>query len=414
MSKTQPSLRKMTAPATVLVSTAHRDYRGGVLVAPLEDAWQKVLADVAVRHGLLTEPRALATAIRALSDAYNDEGVPPPRKDVLSARLAFFFPRDVPKSAGAVRELVRTGTLAMPDGRALRVLDLGAGLGASTFGVVRALAAAGARGTVEATCVDVDAEALRVAESLAEKPPALGALHLELHTQTHGLPFEAKGTFDLVLFGQVLSELHHEAAPEARAELHAEYIMRTLDRHVDAGGSLVIIEPALRRRTRHLHRVRERLLASSAVTVFAPCLHRAACPMLARDEDWCHEDLPVDLPSWRVPLARAAGLRFQGLTFSYLVLRKDGRTLGACLGGEGLARVVSQPRVSKGKRELFLCGELALGGGGTWALRLDRDGRKKDTFAAAERGGILRFTPTLDEETARVTADHEVEVVAGR
>ena len=31
--------------------------------------------------------------------------------------------------------------------------------------------------------------------------------------------------------------------------------------------------------------MRERLLASNAVTVFAPCLHRAACPMLARDEE---------------------------------------------------------------------------------------------------------------------------------
>ena len=385
-----------------------------MLVAPLEDAWQKVLADVAVRHGLVTEPHALAAAVRALSEAYNDEGVAPPRKDVLAARLAFFFPRDVPKSAGAVRELVRTGTLAIPDGRPLRVLDLGAGLGASTFGVARALAASGARGAVEATCVDVDAEALRVAESLAEKPPSLGALHLDLRTQVHGLPFEAKGTFDLVLLGQVLSELHRDAAPEARAELHAEYMLRILDRHVAAEGSLVVIEPALRRRARHLHRVRERLLASEAVTLFAPCLHRRACPMLAREEDWCHEDLPVDLPSWRVALARAAGLRFQGLTFSYLVLRKDGRTLGACLGPEGLARVVSQPRVSKGKRELFLCGELALAGGGTWALRLDRDGSKKDAFAAAERGGILRFKPTLDEDTARVTADHEVEVVVGR
>ena len=385
-----------------------------MLVAPLEDAWQKVLADVAVRHGLLTDARALAVAVRALSSAYNDEGVPPPRKDVLSARLAFFFPRDVPKSAGAVRELVQTGALVVPEGRALRVLDLGAGLGASTFGVVRALAAAGARGAVVATCVDVDPEALRVAASLAESPPGLGALHLELHTQTHGLPFEAKGTFDLVLLGQVLSELHRDAAPEARAELHAQYILRTLDRHVDADGSLVIIEPALRRRSRHLHRVRELVLGSAAVTLFAPCLHRAACPMLAREDDWCHEDLPVDLPSWRVPLARAAGLRFQGLTFSYLVLRKDGRTLASCHGAEGLARLVSQPRVTKGKRELFLCGDLALGGGGTRAVRLDRDGSKKDAFAAARRGDLLRFAPALDEDNARVTAEHAVQLVGER
>ena len=70
---------------------------------------------------------------------------------------------------------------------------------------------------------------------------------------------------------------------------------------------LVVVEPALRDRTRHLHRVRERLMASEAVTLFAPCLHRAACPALATKGDWCHEDLPLDLPEWLVPLARAAG-----------------------------------------------------------------------------------------------------------
>ena len=29
--------------------------------------------------------------------------------------------------------------------------------------------------------------------------------------------------------------------------------------------------------------------------------------MLAREGDWCHEDLPVDLPPWLVPVARADG-----------------------------------------------------------------------------------------------------------
>src|SRR3712207_8562489 len=67
------------------------------------------------------------------------------------------------------------------------------------------------------------------------------------------------------------------------------------------------------------------LFRSGSATVFAPCLHAASCPMLAIETEWCHEDLAVDLPPWTVPLARAAGLRWQGLTFSYLVLRKDGR-----------------------------------------------------------------------------------------
>ena len=67
--------------------------------------------------------------------------------------------------------------------------------------------------------------------------------------------------------------------------------------------------------------------------------------MLATEGDWCHEDLPIDLPPWVAPLARAAGLRWQRLTFSYLALRRDGRrlfdeaTIGGSPGVPGESRV---------------------------------------------------------------------------
>lgn len=108
--------------------------------------------------------------------------------------------------------------------------------------------------------------------------------------------------------------------------------------------------------------------------------------MLATEDDWCHEDRPVDLPRFAEPLARAAGLRWQGLTFSYLALRRDGATLAAKLGGENLHRLVASPRITKGKRELFLCDGPIL----ARAVRLDRDAVKGDVIASASRGDVLR------------------------
>src|SRR6202044_548425 len=91
---------------------------------------------------------------------------------------------------------------------------------------------------------------------------------------------------------------------------------------------------------------------------------------LARETDWCHEDIDVDLPAWLVPVARAAGLRHEGLTFSYLVLRAPGPGadrlvdhIGASPGARRL-RVVSNIVRTKGKREAYLCGEFAAKGGG--------------------------------------------------
>ncbi|HVJ95158.1 MAG TPA: small ribosomal subunit Rsm22 family protein [Labilithrix sp.] len=360
------------------------------LVRPLEASWQDVLDAVlrsVTRPSLSTRDVAkLAPKVEELSRAYNAGQAEGRRTKLpLEARVAFSFPRDVPKGAAAVRELVASGALTMPAGRPLRVLDLGAGLGAMTWGLVRALVAGGATGRVEALLVDEDGEVLRTAEALARQARAtLGPLPIDLAATTRVQSLDAYGSrgdsegranhtrYDIVLLGQVLSEIDPRSLPMDRVETQAALIARLLDTVLAPDGALVIVEPALRERTRHLHFVRDRLLANESVSAFAPCLHRATCPMLAIDTEWCHEDLAVDLPSWVAPLARAAGLRWQGLTFSYLVLRKDGRVpVPRIAPGTGVRfRAVSDVLRTKGKGELFVCGE---DGARRRVRRLDRD-----------------------------------------
>jgi SAM-dependent methyltransferase len=376
---------------------------GRDLVRPLEDDWRDTLDAVARARGWPTthDASALAARVAALSAAYND----PARaraavRDAGAARLGFSFARDVPKGAAAVRELVATGALALR-GAPLRVLDVGAGLGATTWGVVRALAAAGASGTVEATCVDDDARALELASEIARARGGQGSVQLRATPVPR--PLAALGDrprFDLVLAGNVLSELDVGAPPATRVERHAELLHGWVEQRLAPGGSLVIVEPALRDRTRHLHRVRDEL-AARGTTIFAPCLHSAPCPALVRETDWCHEDLAVDLPGWLAPVARAAGLRREGLTFSYLVLRGDATRLGARL------RVVSEPMPSKGKIEAFLCGLLADGGGlvaaRTRVTRLDRDASAENAaWDRIVRGDLVAIDPAPDVRRPRV------------
>src|SRR5688500_10882299 len=271
------------------------------LVRPLEGEWQAVLDGVLAKMGAprTSDVARLAPKLAELSRAYNEGAAGADKKPVpLEARVAFSFARDVPKGAAAVRELASADLLAPP----LRIIDVGAGLGAMTWGVVRALEAAGVKGRVESLLVDADARALDVATKIAAASPR-GAVDLAITTRVQRASAKLPQTA-LVIVGQVLSEIDTQLDGAARAQ------------HPDA---LVIVEPALRDRTRHLHAVRDRL-AFGGATVFAPCLHAEACPALVKEEDWCHEDVAVDLPKWLVPLARAAGLRFQGLTFSHLVL----------------------------------------------------------------------------------------------
>jgi hypothetical protein len=220
------------------------------------------------------------------------------------------------------------------------------------------------------------------------------------------------GPFDLVLFGQVLSEVAIGRDAE-RLEHHVSLVRSSLD-VVGPHGSVVIVEPALKDRTRHLHAVRDAVVGrgSGTVNVFAPCVHDAPCPALAEEGNWCHEDLDVDLPAWLVPVARAAGLRWQGLTFSYLVLRKDGRSLhtellGKTVSPDTLVRVVSGAIVTKGKREAFLCGELQRDGSRVLAraraTRLDRDASDGNrAWTGLARGDVLACDPPLDAKKPRV------------
>jgi ribosomal protein RSM22 (predicted rRNA methylase) len=380
------------------------------LVRPLEDEWQHVLDGVLVKMGApkTTEVARLAPKLAELSRAYNEGAAGADKKPVpLEARVAFSFARDVPKGAAAVRELVAAGLLGSSPLSAspLRILDIGAGLGAMTWGVVRALAASGAKGRVEALLVDADARALDVATKIAAAAPR-GPIELAITTRTQRVGAKLPEA-DLVIVGQVLSELDTELDADARVVKHAGLISDLLRDSVVDGGALVIVEPALRGRTRHLHAVRDRLVGGGT-TVFAPCLHAEACPALVKEDDWCHEDVAVDLPSWLVPLARAAGLRFQGLTFSHLVLRKDEGRLVTRLKEGGLRlRVVSDVLRTKGKTEVFAC---TAAGNRVRLRRLERDEKAAPSgWDELHRGDVLTVTPSPDEN-GRLASTVEIDV----
>jgi len=389
------------------------------IVIPLKEDWREILDRIARSRGWPTpqEPSRLGALVAKLSKAYNagDKGGMR-SQDALAARLSFSFPRDVPKSAGAVRELVAAGALTIPEERPLSVLDLGAGLGASTWGVAMALEACrpGARGRIDAVCVDDDEAALSLATEIAESRRGQGNIEVRLNpirASVSRLPRISDGPFDVVLLGQVLSEL--DATTEDRKLALSLRVLRSAIDLAAPDGSVVLVEPALRDRTRRLHALRDAILAApdGSLAVFAPCLHQAPCPARSNEEAWCHEDLDVDLPRWLVPVASAAGLRWQGLTFSYLVLRRDGRTLRQERpASSNLVRVVSEAIVTKGKREAFVCGDLDANGARVAdrarLMRLDRDASEANAaWEEASRGDTLEVVSPIDVGRPRIARD---------
>lgn len=326
---------------------------------PLDARWRDGLDAIARRRfGIGYDHPDLPDKVSALSEHYNHATSLATGPDRYVARLLFSFPRDISKPGAALRE--RIADLPRP----LRMLDIGAGMGAMTVGVARAL-----EGEVEATWIDVDRDAMAIGVEAAALQPGLVV-------RVPDREAALSQRYDLVVVGQVLSEMDHNAV--GREERHAAWIRGLLQHQVHPGGTVLVIEPALRERTRHLMAIRDRIPG----IVRFPCPHDKACPMLPSERDWCHQEAAIELPDWLVPLARASGLRRERLTWSSLIL-------GGRPKEPGWHRVVSEPLVSKGKRELVVC---TTGGQLERIGRLDRHASDANAaFAELGRGDRVRW-----------------------
>lgn len=269
------------------------------------------------RGGSLAET---AEGVRQLSDMFN--GITPHRPGYLASRplrrayVHYYLPVNAEKVARVLAELATYAPFARPP----RVLDFGCGPGTA------ALALLLRHPVRDLTLVDVVDEAVDDARFLC------GSLGVEARGLAEPPPGEK---FDLVLAANVLAETE-----------------RPLEDLVADDGHLVILEPALRTTTRKLMERRDRL-AARGFRIAAPCLRAPACPMLERDDLWCHQDVPWPRPGPVAEIDRRLGLLKETLKYSYLVVTRTGRALADRPGSH---RVVSNLHREKGKAWAWLCG----------------------------------------------------------
>lgn len=343
----------------------------------------------------VTELSRLFTKDRAERQrSYLDE------KSLRAGYLAYFLPVNLAKVQALLDEL----PALEPGKRPVTVLDVGSGPGPAALGALDWLQQQpGARPrAVEAVVLDQSGPALREAEQLwTAYARAAGLADATL------APFRAdlaKGRwldelrtrrpegFDLMIAANVLSEVGEGARdPIERRTVLVEGLLSLLA----PNGAFIIIEPALRDTSRSLHQVRDALLAKQLCTVYSPCLHEKPCPALVKADDWCHEERPWTPPAIVSEIDQVVGFIKDALKFSYVILRKDGRTIVP--RKPDLFRVVSELRGMKGEKRAWLCNE-------TGRPEVGRQDRLRSEANAAvdgwHRGAIVRIS-----EIVRKTKD---------
>jgi len=194
----------------------------------------------------------------------------------------------------------------------LRVLDVGAGVGGPALGLVDLLPD---DALAEYHAVEPSAAADVLEHMLDPTPPTVQwTVHRE-RAESH----DPTGEFDLVIFGNVLSEL------DAPAE--------TVGRYLEAlapDGSLVALSPADRNTALGLREVERAVADDGPATVYAPTVrlwpHRSPA-----GECWSFDrkpDIETPLVQQRLDEAAAGDGEFVNtdVQFAYSVLRTDGRT----------------------------------------------------------------------------------------
>jgi hypothetical protein len=331
----------------------------------------------------------LAERVVRLSDLYTTQRTSLSEADAAALRLAkvgYFLFSDAPKVYFVLRELVeRYGVTPRTTSEPWRVIDAGAGVGATSVGLLLSLDAASCP-RIELHGLDSDPRVLRIWQTIVHRAAEIAGVSLRAYTSTLDLrqPPQADWKRDLMIAQAVLNELPFGEAPDpiaARADWIAAWASQA---------PAIILEPALRETSRPLHAARDRL-RGAGFRILAPCPHQGPCLMLANERDWCHEVRLVS-PTPMVEQVQAITRRRDERTkFSFIaVTAGDAAILPGITFHEHSGRLVSDALNSKGKMERDLC----TGGAKLIRLRLlDKDRTpENELLAEAERGTLLELS----------------------
>lgn len=366
------------------------------LNATVSPILQAVIGPLVETEGIT--PRKLAEAVSELSRLFTKDRSRLSRSylddtALRAAYLQYFMPVNLAKIQVLLNEMPTPEPV-----KCFSVLDLGSGPGTGALAILDWWQQRGLTHALSVTAVDGSTVALEQAGQLWDRYcQATGVGEVSLQAYAEDLERGAwvhkvrqKGPFNLIIIANCLNEIYAEA--QDSIERRAGLVEETLSL-LAPNGTMMIVEPALRETSRGLHHVRDRLLQEKRCSIYSPCLHEQSCPALAKPDDWCHEERAWEPPGIIQEIDQQVGFIKDALKFSYLLLRKDGKTIVE--RRPDVYRVVSELRHLKGEKRAWLCNEQ----GRQEVGRQDRlASSSNESFDQWHRGAIVQIAKIAHKE----------------
>lgn len=313
------------------------------------------------------------------------------RSDPTLAYGLFFFPQTFTRVQFPLWESIQRGWCP-PLHRPLRVLDLGAGLGSASLGIVHLLKSHWPALSIEVHAVEQASLSLSHYDDLTTAlgeywPGCSWTMHCgDMRDIAACDAFAPEEGWDIVIASFSVNEAFEGAVSQDVLTWWDELLQR-----LAPGGLGLILEPASAVASTRLLALREAVVANDAFQLCGPCLHASLCPLADDAENHCHE-----VRSWWVPdsleyMNRTMFRALHVLKFGYLALRrKDVGAAGDVMlpVHEGIAlRLISPVLAKKGRFLATSCTEE----GEKWPLEIQMRSLAsvdKKRLRHAERGDL--------------------------
>lgn len=273
---------------------------------------QKIEAALKPFQLTLKDSRKLADAVKKLSDYFieNPEGATPWNQPWAQiAYLCYFLPLNHARVQAVVKEAQDRGFFAGLD----EALDFGCGPGTASLAMTERF------------------QKFTLVEKAKDICTKFGFLPQATWSAT--VPTIPSPEKTLAVFSYSLTELTDLPAWAKKLE------------------AIMILEPSTQEDGRKLQELRSKLIADG-YSIWAPCTHHAACPLLTQSKtDWCHDRIFFAMPAWFEQLEQHLPMKNRTLTTSYLLARKK---KPAALP-TNIGRAVGDHLKEKGKDRQMLC-----------------------------------------------------------